>query len=537
MIRESVSLPARSPASGANVVTAMSRDAARAGAGILRDGGNAVDAAVAAALASGVSEPSMSGLGGTAYAVVFAGGRVEAIQGIARAPLAASEDMFEPLAGVGGGLYGFPPTRGDRAETGPTSICAPTAPAVLDALHGRFGRLPRERVAEPAIRMAEDGFVPDWAFFAHRAAGARRLAKCPAAARLHVQGDGFQTPGAPLRNPDLARSLRAFARDGAAPFREGEQAERLLAGESVLTRADLKGETRWEEPLRFRYRGLDVATLGGSSGGPTLAQTLLHLDALEPGDEVRFLHRLAQSLRLAFEDRFERLPGPVAPLLDPDYLAGRRAGGRTAVDPSRAADGDCTTHVNAVDQDGMAVALTATLGGRFGSAWTVPGLGYPINNGMMWFDPRPGTRVSAAPGRLALHAATGLMAFDGDGLAAVAGAPGGRRLISAASLLMARVFEQGRSMRDAAGGPRMHCDVGAIDLDERAGNEIADGLRRLGHEVRAVEETVLTGYFGRASGLKRAADGFEAGVDPIRTAAAAAMDTITPSNTQGATAT
>ncbi len=565
---ESVSLPGRSPVAGSRgVVTAMSRAAARAGARILLDGGNAVDAAVATALASGVSEPSMSGLGGTAYAVVHdpARNHTEAIQGPARCPAAAREDLFEPLPGVGGGLYGFPPTRGDRAETGPLSVCAPTAPAVLDALHRRFGRLPRPRIAEPAIRMAADGFLPDWTFFLHRAAGHRRLAACPEAARLHLREDGhFFFPAHDedrLRNPELARSLERFAQDGAAPFHFGEPAARLLEGEgSILQRSDLERipeEIGFEAPLRFRYRGLDLATLGDSSGGPTLAQTLLHLDALEAAtaaeqdDEATFLHRLAESLRLAFADRFRHLgdpdsvPVPLPGLLHPDYLAARRAGidprgnraatlaeadppGRMGTPPAAATpEGDCTTHINAVDRDGMAVALTATLGGRFGSAWTVPGLGYPLNNGMMWFDPRPGTRISARPGRRALHAAAGALAFDERGLLTTAGAPGGRKLISATALLLARVFEQGVSMREAASGPRMHADTGDLVLDERApdAETLATALRARGHQVRIVEETALTSHFGRASGLLRVdgEGGFEAGVDPIRTATAIAV--------------
>ncbi len=567
---ETVALPGRSPVSGSHgIVTAMSRDAARAGGRILHDGGNAVDAAVATALASGVSEPSMSGLGGTAYALVHdpARDRTEAVQGTARCPAAAREDLFEPRSGVGGGLYGFPPTRGDHAETGPLSVCAPTAPAVLHALHRRFGRLPLAQVAEPAIRMAAEGIVPDWTFFAHRAAGSRRLGRCPAAARLHVREDGgFFLPAHEqdrLRNPELARSLERFAREGAAPFHSGEPAERLLAGlradGGILKRSDLERipeEIRFEAPLRFRYRDRRLATLGGSSGGPTVAQTLLHLDALETpaGDEVAFLHRLAESLRLAFTDRFlhlgdpDSVPVPLDGLLHPDYLAARRRGIDPAgiradalaeADPSAfggnptgppgslgAPAGDCTTHINVVDQDGMAVALTATLGGRFGSAWTASGLGYPLNNGMMWFDPRPGTRISTVPGRRALHAAAGVLAFDDAGLAGVAGAPGGRKLISAASLLLARVFEQGASMPEAAGGARMHADVGDLALDERTPDlfRIAKGLRDRGHTVRIVEETVLTGHFGRASGLLRHANGgFEAGVDPIRTAAAVAV--------------
>ena len=156
----------------------------------------------------------MNGLGGTAYAVVFdpANTSTVALDGSPRCPAHTREDMFDPLPGVGGGLYGFPPTRGDQAETGPLSVLVPTAPAVLFELHRRFGRLSFEAVTEPAIRLAEEGFVPDWVFAVHAAAGYRRLKRCPAAFALYTREDG--SPFVPfgeedrLRNPDLAGSLR-----------------------------------------------------------------------------------------------------------------------------------------------------------------------------------------------------------------------------------------------------------------------------------------------------------------------------------------
>ena len=193
-LREQVPLPGRSRVTGnGGAVTAMTAGAARAGAGVLAAGGNAADAAVAAMLAAGVVEPAMNGLGGTAYAVVFEpeSGRVTALDGSARCPARAHEAMFEPLEGVGGGLYGFPPTRGDHAETGPLSVLAPTAPAALVELHGRFGRLPFAAVVEPALRLAEEGFVPDWVFCVHVAAGYRRLRLSPAAFALYTRGDGL----------------------------------------------------------------------------------------------------------------------------------------------------------------------------------------------------------------------------------------------------------------------------------------------------------------------------------------------------------
>lgn len=616
---EQVSLPGRSAASGdLGAVTAMTRPAARAGAGILAAGGNAADAAVAAALVAGVVEPAMSGLGGAAYAVVFdpRSGRTTALEGGVRCPGRATGTLFEPLVGVGGGLYGFPPTRGDRAETGALSVCVPTAPAVLARLHERFGSLPFSRVAEPALALAAEGFVPDWMFVLHAAAGYRRLARCPAALSLWTREDGapFVSAGPDdrLRLPELAAALRRLAEEGAEPFYAGDPGRRLVEGTraagGILEEADLRvPAVREGEPLEFRFRGRRLATLPGPSGGPTLAAALAHLDAFPEaafpeaefpeapfpetgpsGDaeaETRFLHLAAEALRLAYEDRFRHLgdpdhaAGPWEALLDPAYLAARREGvspeGPRLAEPAvpdpwalpgadrpapvpvpvaAAAAGDCTTHLNAMDRTGLSVSLTATLGGRFGSAFTVPGLGYPLNNGMMWFDPRPGRLISPGPGKRALHAAAPTLVFpehrDRPGGSpptsplssptpvAALGAPGGRRLISAVALTAARHLGRGAPIREAAMAPGLHTDQGPVFLDERTPecDRVAAGLRARGHRVVVCEETGLTGHFGRGAGIARipAPPGsggnsrFEVGVDAVRTAAGAAVRSTGP---------
>ncbi len=565
---EQVPLPGRSRVSGnRGAVTAMTSGAARAGGQILAAGGNAADAAVAALLAAGVVEPAMNGLGGTAYGVIHdaASGATVALDGSARCPARAHEEMFEPLTGVGGGLYGFPPTRGDRAETGALSVLVPTAPAVLFELHRRFGRLSFEAVVEPAVALAEDGFLPDWVFAVHAAAGYRRLRLSPAAFALYTRGDGVPfVPGGEedrLRNPDLAGSLRLLAGEGPEPFYRGPIAHRLLetvndAG-GILSECDFEAAAvREVAPLRFRFRDCTVATLPANSGGPTLAAALLHLDAFPPVDpdsgaaeaEVTFLHLVAESLRLAFADRFSYLGDPdVAPvasadLLDPGYLRARRDGmspdgprietlarplppgaeKRFRSPPAGGPTGDCTTHVNAMDSGGMAVSLTATLGGRFGSAFAAPGLGYPLNNGMMWFDPRPGRLISPAPGRRALHAGAPAILSRGAFPWAAVGSPGGRRLISAAALGVARLVDRDVSVQDAVGGPGFHADLGPLTLDERTSDcrAIAHGLEARGHEVLVRRETALSGHFGRASGILRGSAGeetrFEPGVDPVR---------------------
>ena len=184
-----------------------------------------------------------------------------------------------------------------------------------------------------------------------------------------------------------------------------------------------------------------------------------------------------------------------------------------------------------MDADGMAVSLTGTLGGRFGSAFAVPGLGYPLNNGMMWFDPRPGRRISPAPGRRALHAAAPAILLRDGTPWAVVGSPGGRRLISAVVMGVARLVDRGASIQEAVGGPGFHADTGPLTLDERTPDcrAVARGLEARGHQVLVRRETALTGHFGRASGIRirGPAEGlrFEPGVDPVRAGTGVALET------------
>ena len=350
LIRQ-VSLPGRRRIRGdLGAVTAMNADAAEVGGRLLAEGGNAADAAVGAALAGGVVEPAMNGLGGTAYAVAFdpVSGTTIALDGSAQCPAAAREDLFEPLAGVGGGLYGFPPTRGDLAETGALAALPPTTPATLFELHRRLGKLSFAKVVEPAIRLAEEGFTPDWVFCLHAAAGFRRLKRSPGAFRLYSRdGDPFvpRSEEDHIRLPELAASLRTLATEGPDPFHRGRIARTLVAGVreagGIWSAEDLaRPAVRELEPLRFRFRKWDIATLPANSGGPTLAAAFSHLGAFPPcgplgsatGSPVRFLHLAAEALRMAFADRFRYLgdpdlvPVPLPGLLDPDYLARRRAG-------------------------------------------------------------------------------------------------------------------------------------------------------------------------------------------------------------------
>ena len=240
---------------------------------------------------------------------------------------------------------------------------------------------------------------------------------------------------------------------------------------------------------------------------------------------------------------------PLSGLLDPGYLAARRSGvsadGARVAEPAApipdgeaaeaedafppaAASGDCTTHVNAMDGDGMAVALTATLGGRFGSAFAAPGCGYPLNNGMMWFDPRPGRRISPVPGkRAAPRGGADRGAGERFGRAAV-GAAGGRRLISAVARPLRASPIGGLRCRKPPGARTPYGRRSAVR--GRAHPRLPlwrGGSPRAAIRCSSGGRPRLSGHFGRAGGIARsespAGTRFEPGVDPLRTASGAVL--------------
>jgi gamma-glutamyltranspeptidase/glutathione hydrolase len=476
------------PVSRNGMVTAEHHLAAEAGVEVMREGGNAVDAAVAAAFVMGVVEPFTSGLGGIAGLVVrFPDGRTTSVQGGTRAPKAARPDMFE-LQGGGAraGMYAWPAVKENANIEGPLSVGVPGQPAALLCAHERYGRLPRERVMAPAIGLARDGFEVDWYVSLSLAMYHERLSKSGDAKHIF-----FRPSGAPLRPPigtepsdklvqsDLARALEAIARDGPRVLYEGELGREITRGvrESggILADDDLRRYSAQEEPpLETMYRGHRVATLPGLSGGPTVAQTLVILDSFSVAENeqgsVEHLHLVAEALRAAFTQRFSSLA-------------------------------DHTTHLNAVDKDRLMVSLTQTLGQGFGSGFVAKGTGVVLLDTMTWFDPVPGHPNSIGPGKRVLWAgAPTVLTRDGAPLLAV-GAPGGRKIMSAVAQSIVSVVDFGDGPQDAVNRPRVHDEGEGLLVDSRIPEGVRAQLRAMGHDVDVKEESLMSAWFARPQAI------------------------------------
>jgi gamma-glutamyltranspeptidase/glutathione hydrolase len=470
------------------MVTAEHPLAAEAGVEIMRDGGNAVDAAVGAAFVMGVVEPFTSGIGGIAGLVIRRpDGTTTSIDAGTRAPRAARPDMFE-LQGGGAraGMYLWPAVKDNANIEGPLSVGVPGQPAALCLALERYGKLPRARVMEPAIRLARDGFDLDWHVAFTFAMYHERLGKHGDAKRIF-----FRPSGSPLRPPigtepsdrlvqtDLARALEAIARDGPRVLYEGELGKAIVEGVrasgGILAEEDLRGYEPLEcPPLETMYRGHRVMTLPGLSGGPTVARALSILDALPLNANAQgsadHLHLVAEALRGAFLHRFAQLA-------------------------------DHTTHLNAIDSDRTMVALTQTLGQGFGSGFVPNGTGVMLLDTMTWFDPVAGHPNSIAGGKRVLWAGSPtLLVKDGRPFLAV-GAPGGRKIMSAVAQTISNVVDFGDGPQDAVNRPRVHDEGEGLLVDSRIDATVRAALAEQGHDVQVKEETLMSAWFARPSAI------------------------------------
>ncbi len=496
------------------MVVSSHRLAGEAGVQVLRDGGNAVDAAVATGLALAVVHPSAGNLGGGGFMLVMTKtGEVTAFDFREKAPLAATESLFLDAAGT---LVPGSNHRGHR------SVGVPGTVAGFDLALRRFGTKTWAQLAAPAARLAEDGFPLSPAMAREFAARMAEWKANAAAARIFLKPDGSGwAAGETWRQPDLARTLRRLADGGRAAFYGGETA-RLMAADmarhgGLVTEADLAAyEAKERRPVRGTYRGLEVWSMPPpSSGGVALVEMLNMLEPLDVRalghNSPVHLHRLAETMRRAFADRARWLGDPdfnadlpMERLLSKQHAA---ALART-IDPARASRSDPerfaeahesaeTTHYSVVDAEGNAVVVTYTLEESYGARLVAEGCGFLWNNEMGDFNPQPGRTDASgligtpanviAPGKRMLSSMTPtIVARDGRPWLLV-GSPGGRTIINTVLQVVSNVVDFGMPLAEAVAAPRLHHQwlPDEIVVERKAlGEGAAEALRAKGHTVR-----------------------------------------------------
>lgn len=446
--------------------------AAEAGAVVLEAGGNAIDAAVTTALAMGVVEPWMSGIGGGGFMLYgeAATGKVHVIDFGMIAPRALDPSRYKLENGGSGNdaLFTWPKVADDLNQVGPESIAVPGAVAGFSSALEQFGTIAWADALQPAIALAERGLPVQWPATLEIAYSADTLRLFEVSAEIYLPGglpavahDAHLVNYRPMGG--LAATLKRLADAGAQDFYEGEIAASLVrdlqAGGSVISLEDFAAyRAKTVQTLAVPYRGTEVHLAPGFSGGPTFARALRRIEqTLDPRGGVTAPTYLAwaDALSEAYDYRLSKLG---------------HAGDMTSADAS-------TTHLSVVDKDGNMVTLTNTLLERFGSRVTLPESGVLMNNGIFWFDPRPGQANSLKAGARPLSNMCPVLTMkDGKPWFAL-GASGGRRIVPAGFQLTSLLIDFGLSLEDAYRVPRIDVSGGqSILADHRLNPAILDAL-------------------------------------------------------------
>ena len=464
------------------IVAAQHPDAAQVGADILRAGGNAMDAAVATAVALSVVEPWLSGLGGGGYLLHSSpDGTIDSLDFNLRAHAAAAPLDYPLSGGSGGDWFNWPSVQDDRNLIGPMSICVPGAVAGLAAALERHGTMSWADVLTPAIELAERGMKVDWFARLAFAIDTPGLMLNEAAAALFLNPnlrvpDPVDPTAQLLPMPKKAEMLRRLAHSGARDFYEGQIAGQLVsdlqASGSKIAAPDLAAyEAQWNRPAQMPYRDRTVYTIQGLSGGPSLLAALNELAGFDLGEqtEANYAALHANAIRTAYEARLKTM-------------------GHASVGQ------DCTSHLSVIDGSGAMVSLTNTLLSRFGSKVVAPSLELLLNNGMMWFDPRPGHANSISPNATPLANMSPVITTRNGRPDIAIGAAGGRQIFPAIAQILSRIIDLGETPEIAFHAPRIDASAPTILVNRLASHDTASAIAT-NHPVQITEDSLYPVQF------------------------------------------
>lgn len=513
---------AKQPITGTHgMVVAQEPIASDVGLAVLKNGGNAVDAAVAVGFALAVTHPSAGNIGGGGFMLIrLADGRTTFLDFRECAPQKANRDMYigpdgEPTKDS---IFGW------RSSGVPGSVSG------FAEAHKKFGSKGWADLLAPAIKLARDGFAISQPL-ADSLQSEHHLERDPESKRIFLRDGDYYKPGEALKQPELAGTLERIASNGADGFYGGETAQRLAAAMAahggLISANDLKAyKTIERKPLTGEYKGFHIiAAPPPSAGGIGLLQILGILQGTTYGSDgansTKAVHYEAETMRRFYADRSEYLGDPdfyvvpIKPLLDPAYLAKRRG----SIDPNHATPSDFvspglpkamnagirwresteTTHYNVVDSHGNAVAVTYTLNNSYGNGITVPGLGFLLNDEMDDFVSKPGApnmfglvggdANAIEPGKRPLSSMTPTIITRNGKLFMAVGAPGGSRITTGVAEVILDVLDFHMNPQDAVDLPRFHeqWKPDILYLQNGFPEATADALKKMGYEVKPTE--------------------------------------------------
>lgn len=530
-------------ASGQNVVATVHPLASEAAINMYQKGGNAIDAAIAAALTLSVVDGHNSGIGGGCLAIIrTANGQILALDGRETAPQRAHRDMY---------LRNGKPD-GSLSQDGPLAVATPGQLAALYELSVKYGYLRWSDLFESAIARAEYGFPIDRVLAGRIASEAETIRRYPETARILLKKDGspYQT-GELLLQPDLAQTMTAIANSGPDWFYRGPFAKTvsdwMQQNGGILSSTDFDSyQCKFREPIRTLYRGYDVIGMPPpSSGGVHVAQMLnilqeFPLPELWKSDPAQVYHLLLEAMQLAFADRaywlgdsdFVKVPRGLIDQVYARTLAqkiSRTQKTRFAAHhvPSNATtnvfgERKHTTHLTTADQQGNWVAITSTVNTSFGSKVIVPGTGVVLNNEMDDFSIAPNTpnafglvgseNNAIAPGKRPLSSMSPTLVLNDKKQPVLScGAAGGPKIITAVLRILTAVLDQNLSIAEAVAAPRVHHQWQPDEavVEERLPESIVSDLKNRGHATRSIPASAI------AQAIQGTSDGkLQAASDP-----------------------
>jgi gamma-glutamyltranspeptidase / glutathione hydrolase len=496
------------------IVVSQVRSAAEAGVAILDAGGNAIDAAVATALSLAAVEPWNSGLGGVGFALLHRAGQkvAEVVDFGPAAPRNLSASAFKLTGRLKQDLFAWPEVEGDANIHGPLSFAIPSSTAGYAHMHATWGRLPLKEIIAPAIALARRGLPQDWYTTLKIGSSASVLRRYTESARVYLP-DGLP-PVAPYQGSTgffrlgaLADTLDHLGQAGLRDQYDGDIAAAIIADITemggVLSSDDLRScRARVRPATQFPWRSYTLQLAGGLTAAPTMTRVMEQMVAVpvrvEP--DADWYVALGRAMKQAYKERLEGLGD---------------------ADP-RVAE-TCTTHLTVCDEDGTMVSMTTTLLSSMGSRVVLPKSGILMNNGVMWFDPRPNQPNSIAGGKRPLTNMSPIILRDGDRPWFAAGASGGRRILASVVQLLAFVTDFRMTLDEAAHFPRIDVsDPDCVSADRRLPADVIDALAAEG-DTKVVEHGVMPINFACPNAIMSNSDGYRIGMSDVASPWSAAL--------------
>lgn len=523
-------------ATGTKAVVASGKyEASKAGIDILKEGGNAVDAAVAVSFALGVTEPNSSGIGGGGFMTLHSeDGDTIFVNFREKAPGAATPDMWQTDAE--GNVIG------NQKSIGGKSVGVPGNVRGMEYIFNEYGsgNVTWEQVLEPAIELAEDGYIVTPTLYNDMFSSYDAMVNYQEFGKVYLNDMGLNYQvGETFKNPDLAKTLKQIAENGADAFYTGSMAQKIVDTVNkyggVMTMEDLANyQVEVMEPAKGTYRGYQILSSPlPSSGGAHVIEALNIMENFDIGEmgfgSLENLHVMTEAFKMCFHDREEFMG-------DPNYvdvpingiMSKERAAALAAeITPGTAVqyeqispwqyEHEDTTHFSVADANGNMVSVTQTVNGIFGSKLIPDGYGFILNNEMDDFSADPESPNAIAPNKVPLSSMSPTVVLKEDGTPfMVLGSPGATKIITTVTQVISNVIDHGMTMQEAINAPRLYNSAtGSILHETRFDQAAIDGLAALGNEMEASDDYNRT--FGSVNAVMYSEDGtLLGGADPRR---------------------